>query len=60
MFEKFLNFDEVCLEDAVVEEKRWICPRSEIFELVWLPGDGEETADFVISLRAELSFNQSK
>lgn len=48
MFEKLLDFDEVCLEDAVVEEERWVCPRSEVFELIRLPGDGEETTDLVI------------
>lgn len=48
MFEKLLDFDEVCLEDAVVEEERWVCPRSEVFELIRLPGHGEETTDLVI------------
>lgn len=48
MFEKLLDFDEVCLEDAVVEEERWVCPRSKVFELIRLPGDGKENTDLVI------------
>lgn len=44
MFEKLLDFDEVCLEDAIIEEERRVCPGGEVFELSWLPGgDAEKT-----------------
>lgn len=42
LFQKLLDFDEVCFECAVVEEKRGVGAWGEVFELCWLPeGAGE-------------------
>lgn len=42
LLQKLLDFDEVCFESAVVEEKRRVSARGEVFELRWLPVDGGE------------------
>lgn len=39
MFKELLNFNEVCFKSAVVEEERRVCPRGQVFELSWLPGE---------------------
>lgn len=36
LFQKLLDFDEVCFEGAVVEEERRIGAGGEVFELRWL------------------------
>lgn len=41
MFEKLLDFDEICLEGTVVEKKRRVSPRGEVFEFSRLPGEAE-------------------
>lgn len=42
LFQKLLDFDEVCFERAVVEEERRVGAGSEVFELCWLPEDTGE------------------
>lgn len=49
MFEKLLDFDEVCFEGAVVEEERRVGPGGQVFELGRLPGkDGEGGGDISV------------
>lgn len=39
LFKKLLDFDEVCLEGAVVQEERGVCPGGQVLELCWLPAE---------------------
>lgn len=42
MFKELLNFDEVCLECAIVQQERRVGAGGEVFKLFWLPGDDTE------------------